>query len=315
MNDHRFGNPALAAFIADQHEPERKSHRTPERVRLSAYQECVRRGEDMRTTAALKPPALAPMGYAGVKRALDCPGHEVLQQVAELKTVIAVEWDELAMGYGKGIPETIISEQKMLREHTHSQAQLYAAGMEQLKRNIEKANEQLMGHAVDALQHANRAPDDPAWIPSTNGLDRHPLSHLSIGTLKTIEMQVTFRGGGQSLWLPATAFSRWGHDGTGDDVVAYRTRKAKAVTEAPAKPDNLPMLDGITLYPNHVYEFERMSRTSVNHFSKWDGSAWFYMSLTASGAARQTMQSSTLGDASTASGWRCVANHGPADQQ
>jgi len=46
MHDHRLGFPALAAFIADQHEPERKPMRTPAPVRRSAEQQRLDRCTD-----------------------------------------------------------------------------------------------------------------------------------------------------------------------------------------------------------------------------------------------------------------------------
>lgn len=48
---HRLGNPALAAFIADQYESDRKPQRTPERVRMSVAEQQLRANMD-------KPPAL-----------------------------------------------------------------------------------------------------------------------------------------------------------------------------------------------------------------------------------------------------------------
>jgi hypothetical protein len=54
MNDFRFGNPALAAFIADMYEPMRKPMRTPQPVRMTALQIVKNRREDAAITAALK---------------------------------------------------------------------------------------------------------------------------------------------------------------------------------------------------------------------------------------------------------------------
>lgn len=64
MNDFRFGNPALAAFIADMYEPMRKPMRTPDRVRLTDLQIVKNRREDVAATAALKAPAAPVKTYA-----------------------------------------------------------------------------------------------------------------------------------------------------------------------------------------------------------------------------------------------------------
>lgn len=61
MNDFRFGNPALAAFIADMYEPMRKPMRTQV---TRAPQAPGRLDLDKRETAALKAPAAPVKTYA-----------------------------------------------------------------------------------------------------------------------------------------------------------------------------------------------------------------------------------------------------------
>lgn len=295
MNDHRFGNPALAAFIADQHEPERKPMRTPERVAQTGEERFKAKMRDRGATNALKPPALTP--------------HQS-RKVAELKTAITAEWDErndllafytghrhsgtaaefeaqrqatkrreLAMAYGSG----------------NRQFRLYAEAAEQLKQNGERVHEELIaGHCYQF----ERTRDDGStavlfsvwngeqWMENSTRIDRARLSTtLSHG-----------------FNVPAS-------------LMKYRiVRDLDTAPEAPAKRiEKVTLQDGVELIAGHVYEFECKSGKKMPHFSKWDGVQWCHLKIAAEHAAKASRPSIDLNNEDLGKQWRLVANHGPAD--